>query len=346
MENIIYKAAAKLKTFNSKPLVHLSHNDMDGYGATYVVNAFFFNRVMIQDNTNYGKIISKLQEIGISKNSNLLITDLNLTLEEAQWIDDNCNDWCVIDHHVTGTAVAAEYPNNYFLDTTRCGTLLTFHALNTFAYDEDSIQLEYVCDMINAYDIYKTESSLFRKGMLLANYVKANQFQFKTLTHNYMKFIFEEVAPFLLEYGVQETEIQYPRKFLNYLKNLNIKANYIIKDQELIPSNVQVAMLHEPLIRTKITFQNDEIVIFENVSTSITQYVNELLFNAEFGDKVLINLKVKDDKGYCAFRSINEQSSKYASRAGGGGHLSAGGATIKIIEGEKPLDTLLKLIKD
>ena len=196
--------------------------------------------------------------------------------------------------------------------------------------------------MINAYDIYKTESPLFRKGMLLANYVKANQFQFKTLTHNYMEFVFEEVAPFLLDYGVQETEIQYPRMFLRYLKRLNNDANGIIKDQELIPSNVQVAMLHEPLIRTKITFQNDEIVVFENVSTSITQYVNELLFNAEFGNKVLINL---NKKGWVAFRSINEESSKFAVKAGGGGHENASGANLKLKDDEVPLDILLERLE-
>lgn len=346
MKDIIYNAAEKLKTFSTdRLLVHLSHNDMDGYGATYVVNTFFFDRLMIQDNTNYGEIISKLKEIGLSKNSNLLITDINLTLEEAKWIDENSNDWCVIDHHGTGADgadVAAEYPNNYFLDTTRCGTLLTFHTLNSFAYNEGVLQLEDVCDMINAYDIYKTESPLFRKGMLLANYVKANQFQFKTLTHNYMEFVFEEVAPFLLDYGVQETEIQYPRMFLRYLKRLNNDANGIIKDQELIPSNVQVAMLHEPLIRTKITFQNDEIVVFENVSTSITQYVNELLFNAEFGNKVLINL---NKKGWVAFRSINEESSKFAVKAGGGGHENASGANLKLKDDEVPLDILLERLE-
>ncbi len=345
LDNVIYDAAERLKLFDSsRLLVHLSHNDMDGFGATYVVGTFLFDRLMIQDNANYGEIISKLQEIGLSKNSNLLITDINLTMEEAEWINDNCNDWCVIDHHGTGKDVATAYPKNYFLDTTRCGTLLTFHTLNTFAYNENSTELEDVCEMINAYDIYKTESDLFRKGMLLANYVKSNQFQFKALTHDYMKFLFEEVAPFILEYGVQETEIQYPRMFLKYLKYLNTKANNIIVDQQLIPSNVQVAMLHEPLIRTKITFQNNDIVVFEGVSTSITQYVNELLFNAEFSDKVLINLKTDGNKCFVAFRDIQGNASKFAVRAGGGGHEKASGASFKLNDGEKGLDKLLDLI--
>ena len=338
ISNASYAAAEKLKTFDKRTLlVHVSHNDMDGFGSTHVVNKFMPERLMIQDNTNYGEIISKLTEIGYGQNINLLITDINLTMEEAQFIDENYNDWCVIDHHGTGQAVAEAYSLNYFLDTGSCGTLQTFDALNSFEYNED-INLEDVCVLINAYDIYLTDSPLFRKGMLLANYVKSNSFQFKTLTHNYMTFLFDEVANFILEHGVQETEIQYQRLFLNYLKTLNSKANGIVKEPELIPSNVQVAMLHEPLIRNKITFANDKFVIFENVSTSITQYVNELLFEKEFANKVLINL---NKKGFVAFRSINEQASKYAVLAGGGGHPNAGGANLNL---EKDEDGRLKLL--
>jgi len=347
MERIISKAslraAEKLKSFeNGMLLVHVSHNDMDGYGATYVVNKSLPERLIIQDNTNYGEIISKLTEIGYGLNINLLITDINLTMDEASFIDNNYNDWCVIDHHGTGQDVADTYPSNYFLDTGSCGTLQTFDAFDALT-DSKDLKLEEVCVLINAYDIYLTESPLFRKGMLLANYVKNNMFQFKELTHDYMNFLFNWIAPHILEYGVRDTELIFQSKFMTYLDRLN-EFGQIIEDSELIPSNVQVAMLHEPLIRNKITYENDKFVIFENVSTGITQYVNELLFNKEYSDKVLINLSTKGAQCYVAFRDILGNASKFAVRAGGGGHKAAAGCSFKLKDGEKGLDKLINLI--
>jgi len=70
-------------------IYHLSHTDLDGYGAQYITN-FYFKDVKFL-NSNYGREIDDkfaqiLAEIGASNDDKniILITDLNLTLAQCE----------------------------------------------------------------------------------------------------------------------------------------------------------------------------------------------------------------------------------------------------------------------
>ena len=67
-------------------VLHLSHIDLDGYGAQYVAKHFFDDITFF--NANYGKeIMVRLEEMFkiLTRDKTLfLITDLNLTLQESE----------------------------------------------------------------------------------------------------------------------------------------------------------------------------------------------------------------------------------------------------------------------
>ena len=70
---------------------HLSHIDLDGYGAQFVGKEFFKNIVFY--NANYGREVEvrlrdMLSKIKSAENTSflILITDLNLTLNEAKFL--------------------------------------------------------------------------------------------------------------------------------------------------------------------------------------------------------------------------------------------------------------------
>lgn len=122
---------------------HLSHIDLDGYGAQFVAREFFKNITFY--NANYGREVEVrlrdiLQRIKISKDTNflVLITDLNLTLNEAKFLQDEVNllnaqgkktNLLLLDHHITGKDCAQIY-GWYHLDTNICASKITLQFLD------------------------------------------------------------------------------------------------------------------------------------------------------------------------------------------------------------------------
>jgi len=316
-------------------VVHISHIDLDGYGATYIVKKYIEKSVLtlIQDNTNYGKIISKLKKLNVQHNIKVLITDLNLTLDECVELDNMCDSWCVIDHHVTGNASADKYPN-YYLSTSKCATMLTnnllyLSKLESNVSNNTSDSLNDIADLINTYDLWnKSDLVKFRKGIFVSDLIYNMPFEIKQLRYEYVNFIFETIIPFILENGVRESSIHYNRLFMFWLNNL-YDLEFLRDDT--IPNLVKTALLHVKYIDTKLVHETEEYNIYSNISSKVTQYLFDEMFTMEkYKNKILINLDEK--KGGVAFRSCNEKANILAVKAGGGGHPNAGGAKLKYEE--------------
>ena len=105
--------------FKNRRLYHLSHIDLDGYSCQLLSGLIFKDRKCY--NSNYGKeIISRIDEIFVdiktqptNKKIFILITDLNLTDEEAIYIENiksNCTKYDIhiqlLDHHISGIDVS------------------------------------------------------------------------------------------------------------------------------------------------------------------------------------------------------------------------------------------------
>ncbi len=330
-------------------VVHLSHIDLDGYSSTYIVKKYIKDSVLnlIQDNTNYGEIISKLKELNVVKNIKVLITDLNLTLEESEELDNLCDSWCIIDHHVTGHESADKY-QNYFLSTSHCATALTHSLFNQSTLQknlsvEEIKKLDTIADLVNTYDLWnKTDIVKFRKGIFVSDLIFNTPFEIKELRYEFLQFVMTEIIPFIMENGVKETSIHYTRLFMFWLNNSHDLE--FLRDDTL-PNLVKVALLHIKYIDRCQEYKSDEYIIYSNISTKVTQYLFDEMFKQDdMKDKVLINLNEKT--GSVAFRSINEKANVLAKKAGGGGHPNAGGAKL-VMENNTPyLDILLKKLKE
>lgn len=134
-------------------LHHLSHTDLDGYSCQ-MVSAHYFDSIQFY-NSNYGKEINEcfnqiLASIQTSTSQKhvILITDLNLTMDQAKEFESKVNIcdkeimMFVLDHHKTGQECADAF-EWYFLDSSRCATKITYDFFSAL-YGKDEKLSKYV----------------------------------------------------------------------------------------------------------------------------------------------------------------------------------------------------------
>lgn len=153
-------------------LHHLSHTDLDGYSCQ-MVSAHYFDSINFY-NSNYGKEINEcfnqiLASIQISTSEKhvILITDLNLTMDQAKEFESKvsiCDKeimMFVLDHHKTGQECADAF-EWYFLDSSRCATKITYDFFSAL-YGKDEKLSKFV-DVVNAVDIWLENEPEFELG--------------------------------------------------------------------------------------------------------------------------------------------------------------------------------------
>ena len=153
----------------NKTFYHLSHIDLDGYSCQLVMAQTA--HTMISYNANYGaEVMDRLEEIldTLKKNkqeATILISDLNLTPDEAKWLHYevkklNDNGWNIaitlLDHHGSGKDTASQY-EWYTLDTERCATKIVYeYAIENYGLKAGG-WLEAFVKVVNAVDLWKQE---------------------------------------------------------------------------------------------------------------------------------------------------------------------------------------------
>ncbi len=150
-----------------KPTIyHLSHIDLDGYSCQLIME---YTPYKIHSfNANYGaEVVERLNEIlELLKKSHepsiIFITDLNLTADEARWLNREVHRLnengkkikiTLRDHHGSGQDCADKH-DWYFLDTEKCATKLTYeYAKEFFELDEPEWMSKYVA-VVDAVDLW------------------------------------------------------------------------------------------------------------------------------------------------------------------------------------------------
>lgn len=188
-------------------IYHLSHTDLDGYGAQFVVNHYFKNVVFL--NSNYGREIDEqfnriLSLIDADLNNDksiVLITDLNLSMQqceifEAQIKERNAKLF-LLDHHQSGAECASKY-DWYFLDSSRSASKITYDFFASIC--GESKYLSRVCDVINCVDIWLKDEKFFEMGKvclgLIANAKEINRVMFETKNTEYMFHLIQKASEF------------------------------------------------------------------------------------------------------------------------------------------------------
>lgn len=204
---------------------HLSHIDLDGYGCQMVSREFYrqaFKGCKVHFyNANYGKEVgARLEQIyqGIKTQSvrsvaYILVSDLNLTLEECERLAQavlelNLSGFHVtfelLDHHKSGQECAQKY-SWYMLDTKRSATKIVYDTLLERYGICDSIKawLEPMVAMINSIDLWLEDGFAFEFGKvamrLIVEAKELNRFMFDDEDREYKLTLLRESAKFLLE---------------------------------------------------------------------------------------------------------------------------------------------------
>lgn len=181
-------------------IYHLSHTDLDGYGAQILSLECFkegFGKLHFS-NANYGreveiKLIDIISKIKKSNNSQflILITDLNLTPSEAAFLQNEINllnmsnkniQLQLLDHHITGKECADTY-DWYYLDPLICATKITFNFLSkNFGFSNEFFRL--FSEMVDAADTWKENSKHFKFGKVAMNMISQSR--------EFNRFMFDE----------------------------------------------------------------------------------------------------------------------------------------------------------
>ena len=153
-------------------LHHLSHTDLDGYGCM-TVSAHYFQSISFY-NSNYGKeinecfnqILDVIQTASEQKHV-ILITDLNLTMDQAKEFEAKVNICdkeimlLLLDHHKSGQECADAF-EWYYLDSNRCATKITYDFFSAL-YGADE-KLSTFVNVVNAVDIWLENDPSFELG--------------------------------------------------------------------------------------------------------------------------------------------------------------------------------------
>ncbi len=238
---------------NNQTIHHLSHIDLDGYSCQLIMK--YTPYTLFNYNANYGaEVKSKLEIIldNILKAKEpalILITDLNLTLDESRWLSEEVRKLCennlkveikLLDHHGSGEDSAKKY-DWYYLDVQRCATKITYdYAKENFALNEPEWMQKYV-DIVNAVDLWKKEEhDNFEYGKVCMRLItetrELNRIMFAeedstyklTLLKEAIKYIAEKDAPIILDENIHKIKKDFFRKDKNDTLD-NLATDYVVK---------------------------------------------------------------------------------------------------------------------
>lgn len=320
---------------------HLSHIDLDGYGAQYLSELALGTENIVFFNSNYGLEIKNnleeiLKQIG-EGNGKILITDLNLLPEIGEWLHNEIIasngriELQLLDHHKTGAAVAAKY-SWYHLDETKCATKLTYEYFRTLnLISEFDQHTETFSDMVNDLDMWYTENKFFKKGKLLSNCIFNLSYPFpREIREEKVKFIrFMLPKVFNLIYqGNSVSEIE------NHLLN-NIKESFVKND---IPEEVyndpetliddkynyftaeKIAKMEFPILN----FNGINIKVFFGMDSGVFQNIANIMVIEGKGFEACLNI-LRTGKLSLRSRSDVDVSIVAKDFFNGGGHKNACG---------------------
>ena len=318
-------------------IYHLSHIDLDGYGCQYLTAKCFNNVACF--NANYGpEVTARLEEmigqieqdIFLQGNDNerlILITDLNLTTKEGNWIEKEAvrigAKLQLLDHHATG-ANAAERFAWYKLDTSRCATLITYDWLQQH-YDFDP-KNEYadIVKAINAIDIWKDQDPYFEYGKVMLGMISGareiNRILFPNEDRAFKLAMIEAAkmrigkhdAPIVLDDDLHQIKKAFFNKGENNTKD-NLVAYYVT---DLLTKEKQRLTIH---------YKGYKGILGYNVGNTSIIGNTFLVNNPDYDFYMDVNFR-----GNFSLRSNNKLDvSQMAAQIGnGGGHPNASGGKI------------------
>jgi oligoribonuclease NrnB/cAMP/cGMP phosphodiesterase (DHH superfamily) len=316
-----------------------------------MVTNHFFNNIEFL-NSNYGKEINErinqiINAIANSEiqNNLILITDLNLTLDQAKELEGkvktNQKDvkLLLLDHHKSGQDCADEY-DWYYLDHTRSATKITYDFFSSIMSKDK--KLSKLVDVINAVDIWLDEEPEFELGKvclgLISGAKEINRIMFNKENSDYMFNILQEIQPYFSK--------QNPHIALDEATH-TIKKNFFKVDKDDTLSNLVSTCNVNMLTKNR-----------DNMTIKYGDFKGVLTYN--IGNvSVIGNDFLKANPDYDFFMDITSRKtislrangkidvSKMAARIGnGGGHPNASGGLLNSFKDSFIYDNVRKQVMD
>lgn len=321
-----------------KHVYHLSHIDLDGYGCQYLTTQCFDTIECY--NANYGpevsarlgEIVKKIEQddfIASEKVERLiLITDLNLSTKEGNWIEKEAvrigAKLQLLDHHATG-ASAAERFAWYYLDTKRCATLITYEWLQKHYDFDTNNDLDDIVKAINAIDIWVSDDAYFEFGKVMLGMISgareigrilfpAEDRAFKLFMIDAAKnTLQEEDAPIKLDDKLHQVKKAFFKKEKNDTKD-NLVAYFVT---DLLTKDKQ---------RLTIEYKGHKGILGYNVGNASIIGNASMVANPDYDFYMDVNFR-----GNFSLRSNNklDVSAMAAHIGNGGGHVNASGGKVE-----------------
>ena len=323
-------------------LYHLSHTDLDGYGCQLVLSNYKKHFKKIESfNANYGAEISaKLNEIlkdiksKNSRNIMILITDLNLNMDEANFLEKEVKNLeqngfkiklQLLDHHISGQDCADSF-DWYYLDVKRSATLITYDYFSKLYGKKD--KLEKITQTINAIDLWIESCSLFEFGKVLLRIVSTETREVSTIlfpneARKYKLFMLKKSIKFIDKKNnniLLDNSVHYFKKrFLGRYQKKNTLDN--------LSSRYLVNILGKKRDEMSIEYKGSRGILTFTIG-NISVIANEFLKKYDDEFDFFIDIGFKGSVGLRANNRVDV--SKIAKELfGGGGHLNASGGKIK-----------------
>ena len=320
-------------------LFHISHTDLDGYGCQLITKEYFKEGFFY--NANYGlevklSIKKVLEQVLEYKDDEILIliSDLNLTFQEAKDLDNEIDKLLkigykiklqLLDHHISGKKAAETFPW-YYLDDKRCATKIVYD----YMFEEyegfdcnTSAWLKPLVDAINAVDIWlENEIKNFEFGKVLMSMItkvrEINNILFADLNRDFRCHLLKQAAKYL---DVVDGHIKLDND-VHFMKKDFLK----LSDKDDTLDNLSATYL----VKTLVDVKDDLTVTYKGHKGLLTYCLGSISIpanaflraNPEYDFFIDIN-----KKGNASFRADGkvDVSLLAAKLANGGGHVNASG---------------------
>jgi len=313
---------------------HLSHIDLDGYGCQYLTSKSFENIRFY--NANYGaEIEARIEEILLDikedspKSPLILITDLNLTMQECIWLEEEIKALkakiILLDHHISGEECANSF-DWYHLDITKSATAITYEWLReNFEFDKSG-EYQLLVQTINAIDIWLSEDRLFEIGKVGLGMINGareiNRILFPNEDRELKLFLIDSIKRYVdLENGHIKLDNN-----LHRLKKEFFKQSSKDDTKDNLVALFVSKLLSDSKDRLTIEYKGYKGLLGYNLGNSSILGNRFLVDNPDYDFYMDINYK-----GNFSLRSNNRVDvAKIAEEIGnGGGHKNASGGKIK-----------------
>ena len=320
-------------------LFHISHTDLDGYGCQLITKEYFKEGFFY--NANYGlevklSIKKVLEQVLEYKEDEILIliSDLNLTFQEAKDLDNDINKLIkdgytiklqLLDHHISGKK-SAETFSWYYLDEKRCATKIVYDYIFEEHEGFNSITkawLEPLVNAINAVDIWlENEITNFEFGKVLMSMIskvrEINNILFTDLNRDFRCYLLKEASKYIDEIDGHiklDNDVHFMKK--DFLK---------LSDKDDTLDNLSATYL----VKTLIDVKDDLTVTYKGHKGLLTYCLGSISIpanaflraNPDYDFFIDIN-----KKGNASFRADGkvDVAMMATKLANGGGHINASG---------------------